>query len=65
MRNEAASQIEAVRNRIDEQLSRAGDLPKENADKIYDSIIKLNQKFSWAADLVAIARERKNDSMEQ
>ncbi len=57
IRKDAEQQIDTVRTRINNQLTRAADLATDDARSVYESIIKLNQPYSWAADLVEAARE--------
>lgn len=47
-----------VRSEIESQLKRAKDLPTNEARAVYKSIVELNQKYSWVADLIAQAKSK-------
>ncbi len=59
----ATEQRQKVRSEIESQLKRAADLPKTEAASVYASIVQLNQKYSWMADLVEKAKS-KSESLE-
>lgn len=59
----AADQKVKVRSEIESQLKRAENLPTNEARAVYDSIVELNQKYLWVADLVEKAKS-KSESLE-
>ena len=61
--NSAEDQRVKVRSEMESQLKRAKDLPTNEARAVYNSIVELNQKYLWVADLVEIAKS-KSESLE-
>lgn len=54
---QAMEQIDKVRSNIENQLKRAKTIDEQEAVVLYESIVELNGKYSWASDLVEQAIE--------